>query len=216
MRRLIGAAAAGFLAAVVLSSPAWAHGADAPDGTNYRTAVSAVVPPLTGMTVRAVEAGARLELVNASAAPVEVLGYDGEPYLSVRPDGVYENVHSPAVYLNATLAGTATLPPEADATLPPSWRKVPSSPVARWHDARTHWLSPTSRPRSPPRRTGRMGCGTGWCRCGSTRPRWRNRGTLDWLPPPSPVPWWAGAVVVALAVAALGLVRRASIVVSNT
>jgi hypothetical protein len=213
VRRLIGAAAAGFLAAVVLSSPAWAHGADAPDGTNYRTAVSAVVPPLTGVTVRAVEAGARLELVNASAAPVEVLGYDGEPYLSVRPDGLYENVHSPTVYLNATLAGTATLPPEADATLPPSWRKVSSSPVARWHDARTHWLSPDQPPAvaAAPDQTHRVRDWVVPLRVDTST--MEVRGTLDWLPPPSPVPWWAGAVVVALAVAALGLVRRASIVV---
>jgi hypothetical protein len=213
VRRLWGAAAAGFLAAVALSSPASAHGADAPDGTNYRTAVSTVAPPVPGVTVRAIEAGARLELSSTSAAAVEVLGYDGEPYLSVRPDGVYENVHSPAVYLNATITGEATLPPTADSTLPPEWRRVSSRPVARWHDARTHWLS-ADRPPAVAADPGRSHRVRDWVvplRVDTST--MEIRGTLDWLPPPSPVPWWAMTAVVALAIGALGLVRRLSTVV---
>ena len=40
------ASAAGVAAALALAGPAWAHGGDAPDGTNYRTEV-------TGLTRRA-------------------------------------------------------------------------------------------------------------------------------------------------------------------
>lgn len=214
MRRLWGAAAAGFLAAVALSSsPASAHGADAPDGTNYRTSVSAVVPAVPGVSVRTIEAGARLELTSTSPAVVEVLGYEGEPYLSVRPDGVYENLHSPAVYLNATITGEATLPPEADPTQPPSWRRVSTTPVARWHDARTHWLSAAPPPAvaADPGRPHRVRDWIVPLRVETST--MEIRGALDWVPPPSPVPWWAGIVAFALLVGALGLVRRPSIVV---
>ena len=168
VRRLIGAAAAGFLAAVVLSSPGVGARGRRPGRHEL---------PHRGLRGRAAadrrdRAGGRGRRAAGAgqprpAAPVEVLGYDGEPYLSVRPDGVYENVHSPAVYLNATLAGTATLPPEADATLPPSWRKVSSSPVARWHDARTHWL--LARPAARGRRRagpGASGAGLGGAAAG--------------------------------------------------
>jgi hypothetical protein len=205
MRRLVGAVVGGVSCALALAAPAWAHGADAPDATDYRTAVVAVDPPLPGVTVRAIEAGARLELTNRSAAPVEVLGYDGEPYLSVRPDGVYENAHSPAVYLNATLTGSAALPAEADPTLPPRWRRVSDSPVARWHDARSHWMSAQQPPAvaADPGREHRIRDWVVPLRVETSTVE--VRGTLDWVPPPPPWSWWGVVVVAALGVGALGL-----------
>src|SRR5687768_12885127 len=74
------------------AAPALAHGADAPDATNYRVTITAT-PDLPGLTVTAIEAGARLQVVNDSGKTVEVLGYSGEPYVEIRPDGVYENVN---------------------------------------------------------------------------------------------------------------------------
>ena len=176
----------------MLASPAWAHGADAPDGTDYRTAVTAVSPARPGLTVRAVEAGARLELTNHAGTTVEVLGYYGEPYLSVRPDGVYENVHSPAVYLNATLTGTA------DAARPRPTRRcrrrgaqASSVPVARWHD---HRVALDAR-RPPPPSVAAGPTGPQRVRDWAVplrvdgAPPMEVRGTLDWVPPPvSPVP----------------------------
>ncbi|MEV0720406.1 hypothetical protein [Asanoa sp. NPDC050611] len=200
----------GAVFAVLLSaSPAWAHGADAPDGTDYRTVVTSVSPATAGLRVRAVEAGARLELTNHTGTTVEVLGYENEPYLEVRPDGVYENVHSPAVYLNATLTGSATLPPGTDPTLPPTWRKASSVPVVRWHDHRSHWMLSTPPPAvaADPGRPQRVRDWVVPLRTGGVTAL-EVRGTLDWVPPPSGGVWWAWSIVGAVAVAALGLVGR--------
>ncbi|SDY80170.1 hypothetical protein SAMN05421684_1621 [Asanoa ishikariensis] len=203
------ALALGGAAVMVSASPAWAHGADAPDGTDYRTVVTAVSPAATGLRVRAVEAGARLELTNDTGTTVEVLGYQNEPYLEVRPDGVYENVHSPAVYLNATLTGEATLPPMADPTLPPTWRQASTVPVVRWHDHRSHWMLSTPPPSvaAAPTRPQRVRDWVVPLRVDGVHTL-EVRGTLDWVPPPSGALWWTWVVVAALAVAFLGLIGR--------
>ncbi len=197
------------LAVLVSASPAWAHGGDAPDGTDYRTSVTSVSPAAAGLRVRAVEAGARLELTNHTGTTVEVLGYQSEPYLSVRPDGVYENVHSPAVYLNATLTGSADLPATADPTLPPSWRQASSVPVVRWHDHRSHWMQSTPPPSvvADPSHGQRIRDWVVPLRVDGVSTV-EVRGTLDWVPPPSSSVWWTWTVVAGLAVAFLGLVGR--------
>ncbi|GAA4682555.1 hypothetical protein [Phytohabitans rumicis] len=172
-------------------------------------------PALDGLSARAVEAGARLELDNRTGETIEVLGYDGEPYLEVRPDGVYENVHSPATYLNETLAGDAEAPASADPTLPPSWRKESDEPVARWHDHRTHWMSADPPPavRADPGRAQRVRDWVVPLRTGVST--MEVRGTLDWVPPPSPGVWWAMCLLVAVGVGALGLVPAARLVLGG-
>ena len=50
--------------------------------------VTGFTPAVPGLRIRTVEAGARLELVNHSGREIEVLGYSGEPYLLVKPDGL--------------------------------------------------------------------------------------------------------------------------------
>jgi len=207
---VVGAALVGAGASVALSMPAYAHGGDAPDGTNYRTRVSEVTPALPGVTVRTIEAGARLELANHSGKTVEVLGYDGEPYLEVRPDGVYENVRSPATYLNVTLTGGAGVPADADPAAPPSWRRVSGEPVARWHDHRAHWMTAAKPPQvtADPGREQRIRDWTVPLRVDLSTAE--VRGTLDWIPPPLPALWWAGAVLGAAAIGALGLISTRS------
>jgi hypothetical protein len=207
-RRLGLTLAAGFVGlagALALAAPAWAHGGEAPDGTNYRTEVTGVTPAAPGLAVRAVEAGARLELTNRTGGTIEVLGYQGEPYLEVRPDGVYENTHSPATYLNRTLAGDTDLPATADPTLPPSWQRIADSPVVRWHDQRTHWLeaAPPAPVRADPDRQHRVRDWAVPLRAGTST--MEVRGTLDWLPPPNPILWWAVSLLGALVVGTLGL-----------
>ncbi|MEU8210610.1 hypothetical protein AB0B85_15575, partial [Micromonospora sp. NPDC049044] len=132
------AAAAG-LVTLISAAPAAAHGADAPDGTNYRTRTTGVTPQRPGLEVRVVEAGARLELTNNTGRAVEVIGYSGEPYLRVAPDGVFENSRSPATYLNQTIAGDTALPAEADPAAPPTWRRIADGSTVRWHDSRALW-----------------------------------------------------------------------------
>lgn len=194
------------LAITIWADPAWAHGADAPDGSNYRSEVTGISPAQPGLTVRVVEGGARLELVNRTGRPIEVLGYDGEPYLEVRPDGVYENRNSPATYLNQTLAG-GTPPPGADPRLPPRWQRISTEPVIRWHDRRTYWLgsTPPAAAVAEPDRVHRVRDWTVPLRDGLDPIE--VHGTLDWLPPPNPLPWWGLSLLGAAAVAVLGWQR---------
>ena len=60
-----------------------------------------------------------------------VVGYDGEPYLRVGPRGMFENTHSPAVYLNKSANTTPWTPPKtADPAAPPEWRQVSPATTA--------------------------------------------------------------------------------------
>ncbi|MFC3504770.1 hypothetical protein ACFOOK_27910 [Micromonospora krabiensis] len=212
LARRVGLVAAAALAATLATAaPAAAHGADAPDGTDYRTTVGGITPARDGLSVRAVEAGARLELTNRTGRPVEVIGYSGEPYLRVGPDGVFENTRSPATYLNRTLAGDTTLPAEADPAAPPSWRRVADGPTARWHDQRALYResAPPAAVRAAPDREQRVRDWTVPLRDG-TEPV-EIHGTLDWVPPPDAYPWWAVATIGLLAVGALGLLPAGSV-----
>jgi hypothetical protein len=186
----------------VPATPAFAHGGDAPDATAYRTAVTGISAPEKGLRVRTVEAGARLELSNTTGHPVEVLGYSGEPYLDVRPDGTWQNVNSPAAYVNATLTGETPVPATADPTAPPSWRRVSTSTTVRWHDQRTHWLG-AARPSVATADPGRRHRLRDWAVPLRVQTRTLEiRGTLDWEPPPRAGLWWLGAGSLALAVIA--------------
>ncbi|RKN49501.1 hypothetical protein [Micromonospora endolithica] len=208
---------AGLLLAGVLTAtlgtatPAAAHGADAPDGTDYRTEVTAVTPARPGLSVRAVEAGARLELTNTGDRTVQVLGYSGEPYLRVGPDGVYENLRSPATYLNRTIAGDTRIPAEANPAAEPDWRRVDGSSTVRWHDQRALWreAAPPPRVRAAPDREHRIRDWVVPLRDG-TEAR-EIRGTLDWVPPPDAYTWWVAATLGLLAVGALGLLPAGSV-----
>jgi hypothetical protein len=192
---LVIAVASGVLATA--GAPALAHGADAPDATAYRTVVTAG-QAAPGLTVRAVEAGGRLEMINRTGRTIEVLGYSGEPYLEVRRDGAFENVNSPAAYLNRTLAGDSTVPASASPTAPPQWRRVSDDARVRWHDHRTHWMSDAlpAPAVADPTRTHRLRDWVVPLRDGVTP--LQVRGTLDWVPPPRPALWWAGALVAAV------------------
>ncbi|MDG4767483.1 hypothetical protein O7632_25830 [Solwaraspora sp. WMMD406] len=175
--------------------PAAAHGADAPTATDYLVQVTGVTPAVDGLRVRAVEGGARLELANHSGRTIEVLGYSGEPYLEIRPDGVYENVRSPSVYQNRTLAADTAVPDDADPTAAPQWRRVSDEPVIRWHDQRTYWAEgqPPPQVRADPDHRHRIRDWTVPLRDGVTP--LEVRGTLDWIPPPDPVNWWTATLL---------------------
>ena len=82
----------------------------------------------------------------ASGLSVEVVGYQGEPYLRYLPDGtVEENALSPSKYLNEGRYG-GDLPAAADAAAPPQWAVVASDGSFAWHDHRTHWMNPLPPP----------------------------------------------------------------------
>ncbi|WBB88938.1 hypothetical protein [Verrucosispora sp. WMMC514] len=200
---------AGTITAILATAaPALAHGADAPNGTDYRVTVTAAGHP--DLRVRVIEAGARLELTNTGATPVEVIGYSGEPYLRIGPDGVYENSRSPATYLNRTLVGDTALPAEADPAAEPRWHRVDGGTTARWHDQRALWreAEPPAQVRAAPDREHRVRDWVVPLR-GADGPA-EIRGTLDWVPPPDAYTWWVVTVVGVLAVGALGVLPAAS------
>lgn len=218
-RGVVGALAGGVVGALALGAtpaaahgadaPAAAHGADAPAATNYRVTATGTVPAVDGLTVRVVEAGARLELTNHTGRPIEVLGYAGEPYLEIRPDGVYRNLRSPTAYQNETLAGDTPVPADADPTAPPAWERISTRPVARWHDQRTYWLddAPPEAVRAAPDQEHRVRDWTIPLRDGVTG--FELHGTLDWIPPPDPVRWWGGtALATVLILLGLAAVAR--------
>jgi hypothetical protein len=121
---------------VVGATPASAHGGSTTQATRYRTQLDGLAPDVDGVAVRLVDRDTRIEL-DAGEHDVVVLGYEGEPYLRVDGDGVFENRRSPSVYLNTSLTG-APPPPEADADAAPDWRRIGDGPVVRWHDHALH------------------------------------------------------------------------------
>ena len=147
-----------------------------------------------------------LELTAAPGVDVVVLGYQQEPYLHFRADGVVEeNERSPTAYLNADRYGGGEVPAGADPTLPPNWRQVGSGGRYAWHDHRAHWMDPQP---ADGRRTGR-------CRSRRRRSRCRSTGLPvevavqdGWLPEPSRLPLAVGAAVGLALVLLTVLLRR--------
>lgn len=202
--RLRRSALAGVFCALLWSAPAAAHGAEGLNDTDYRIAITQQ-PDLSGVEVRVVEAGARLELRNDGRRNIEVLGYSGEPYAELRPDGVYVNRNSPATYLNETTEAESAAPAAASAALAPDWDKVSDSPVLRWHDHRAGWMNEQPPPAvaADPDRSHKV---LDWqvpLRSGAQR--FAVSGTVTWIPPPDTATWWAAALLLAGALLALTL-----------
>jgi hypothetical protein len=141
IRRLFAGAAVGLLSLVALigmAPPASAHSVSGVGATNWKTTLTSVAPVLPGLTVKVVENGSRVEVVN-HGPEVLVFGYDGEPYLRIGPKGVFINTLSPAAYLNCSRAG-CPVPDFASATAPPKWEQISTGQTILWHDHRTHWM----------------------------------------------------------------------------
>jgi hypothetical protein len=178
--------------------------ADAAGPTDYRTTVVAVTPPTDSIEVEVVGGDAFLQLTSDPGTTVMVVGYEGEPYLRFRADGVVlENQRSPTTYLNESRYGT-TAPPGADPALPPDWLPVGSDGRYAWHDHRAHWMSQEPPPQALP-----------GDRILESAVPLRVDGVdvsvavaTDWLPRPSRVPLYVGAGVAAGLVALALVLRR--------
>lgn len=207
-------------AVVVLAAPpAGAHGVGGLQPSDYRTVLHGFSPPVPGLSAHMVNSGTKIELRNTSRVTVTVLGYAGEPYLRIGPGGVLENARSPAVFLNRSSIPTQTPPARFDAHAPPEWKRISTSPVARWHDHRSHWMG-SGNPPAVDAHPGRpqvvipnfsvpMRLLDG--RAGKQDPAGgivALRGDVVYAPGPSPFPWVAGALVVGALV--VGLSRTAA------
>ncbi len=201
----VAAVVGGFLLAS--AAPAGAHGLGGLKPTNYETVLLGVTPQVPGLDLRIVDLGTKVELTNHGRTDVVVLGYDGEPYLRVGPDGVFENRRSPATYLNRSTTITSKPPASADASAPPAWQRVSSGTTARWHDHRAHFMG-TDDPPEVARDPGTRHVVDNFripLRVGSEAVV--ARGQIVYQPPPSPWPWVIGAVLLAALVVVLARTR---------
>ncbi len=193
------------LAVLGLVAPGGVAHADPAEPTDYRSQVVAVEPPTDSIEVAIVGGDSFVELTVAPGTEVTVIGYQSEPFLRFLPDGTVErNERSPSVYLSLDRMGGATIPPHADASLPPSWKPIGTGGRYAWHDHRSHWMAP-----SPP---------------DGARPGDRiQEGVIplaidgaavsvtvetDWLPKPSPAPLYVGAAIAGIAALGALVARR--------
>lgn len=217
-RRFLVAVLAAAAVLIGSATPAAAHGGPGGNGapaTNYRTRIQSIAPAVPGLVVRVIDAGSRLELLNRTGATVTVLGYQGEPYLRIGPDGVFTNTRSPATYLNADRNATTDIPEDADAAAPPRWQRIDDGNAARFHDHRAHWMGGDDPPAVAADPSAVQVIDPSWeipLLVGDRRVT--VTGDLTWIPGPSPWPWYlAGAVGVA-AIAAAFRSRRAPVVLA--
>lgn len=143
-RKVAGA----FLLACMVLAPAQtalAHGGNGGSSSDYRIEVTGYESDASGIDVHPVELGNRIELVRTSAKDVQILGYDGEPYIRMGTDGVFENTNSPSYYANLDRFGQQKAPVAASDTAVPNCVKISDGTSVRWHDHRTHWMDSTPR-----------------------------------------------------------------------
>jgi hypothetical protein len=197
------------LASLALAGPASAHVGGGTAGSDFDGRVTSVSPHLAGVTVRVLQFGDDLELVNRSRREVQVPGYDDEPYLRIGPGGVWRNRKSPATYINLNRYGRVTLPASVDSRAEPEWVQVSTQPHYVWHDHRTHWMTQGLLPPAVAADPGRSHTVFQWTvplRYGDTDAR--AEGVLTWTPPPSPWLVWPLTVVMALLAGAAGVLAR--------
>ncbi|HEU5150251.1 MAG TPA: hypothetical protein VFU19_07125 [Iamia sp.] len=136
-RRLAVAGAVALATLFLSASPA---AADPPGPTDFRSEIDEVIPDVDGMTASIVGGDGFLLLEVDEGVTVEVPGYTGEPYLRFQPDGtVEENQQSAATYLNQSRTRTDTdrdYDPEAE----PEWKEVARDGRWAWHDHRVHFM----------------------------------------------------------------------------
>lgn len=199
IRDIAGIVAAALVLLVTWPAPVAAHSGGVAS-SNFLTTITSVDQPIDGIGVEVIEFGNRIEVSNATDTEVIVPGYEGEPYLRIGPDGVFENRRSPAAYLNLDRQATIAIPAEASADAEPDWTKLSDESIARWHDHRVHWMGDQNPPgvrRDPGQRQ-------------VVIPEWiiplqvaddtiEVRGQLEWVPGPPAWPW----LVAALALGAL-------------
>jgi len=123
---------------------------------------------------------------------------------------VFQNLRSPALYINRSLNLTnAQAPPKsADPKAPPEWQKIGDGNRVTWHDHSAHYMGTQDPPivqRDPSQRhlVDRY----------TVKLRWNGedvvaRGRIIWVPPPTPWPYVAVAVLLAAAVVWASRTRR--------
>lgn len=128
------------VAALAAPSVAAAHGPVDPPASSYEAKVSRVP---SGVTVKVIDGDQRLWMRVDPRRTVEVLDYQGAPYLRFSSAGVQVNEASAMYYLNQV---PAQLPPlRTGPGVRPRWSAVSAGGHAYgWHDGRLHALATTA------------------------------------------------------------------------
>jgi hypothetical protein len=199
----------GLLATLAAAGPASAHVGGEAAGSDFDARVVAITPEVAGLTVRVLQFGDQLELVNDTGTEVLVPGYDDEPYLRIGPAGVWRNANSPATYINLDRYARVDLPDNAQRGADPDWVRVSTEPHYVWHDHRTHWMSEEQLPPAVAADPDSAHTVFDW-----TVPLLHGdtpvevTGELTWSPPPSPWLVWPVYAALTLVALASGLLAR--------
>jgi len=175
--------------------PADAHGVSGAEATNYEVEIDSMTPDVEGVEIRVVELGSAFEVRNTTDEELVVLGYLGEPYLRVGPEGVLENRASPSWVANQS--PDETIPEDSTETVAQVWVRVGSGDAVRWHDHRAHWMgSEPTEGSEPTLRTFEVDMRH------AGRPI-AVEGRVVWTPGPTPWVWVIVALMLAVVVVAL-------------
>lgn len=127
------------VAALAAPSAAAAHGPVDPAASSYLAKVARVP---AGVTVKVIDGDQRLWMRVDPRRTVEVLDYQGAPYLRFSRAGVQVNEASAMYYLNQV---PAQLPPlHTGPGVRPRWSRVSGGHADGWHDGRLHALATTA------------------------------------------------------------------------
>jgi hypothetical protein len=138
MTRAAVLAASAAALALAFAAPAASHGPTATRG-GYISRISGLQPSVLGVFTNVIGTDDWLRLSNYSGKKIVILGYEGEPYLRFDRSGVFQNMRSPAVYINRFRGFGGPVPERASATAAPEWKKVAGGASFRWRDHRIYW-----------------------------------------------------------------------------
>jgi hypothetical protein len=144
MVRALGKAAGLLLAGLSLAGaagPALAHRASPKaDSKYYLSTVTSVQPAVPGLYLR-IDRDGWVTLSNSGDQQVTVIGYAGEDYLRIGPNGAEENTAALSSAIN-TRSGLDMLPADATANAthqPAHWVMRNARPWFTWRDYRVEW-----------------------------------------------------------------------------
>jgi hypothetical protein len=198
------------VAALVLLAPAVAEahppGPLSVDVAYYRTEITGITPPASGLTATVDPAGEWIELSTTGPGTVIVLGYTGEPYLRLTANSAEENQLSATTYLNRSMFADSVPTGQSPANVAPAWKQIGSTGRVRWHDHRIHWMGSARPPTVAADPTHPHLVGTWTVHVTVESASVDIRGTLRWLGKPANAGWlsgltaWLAAILAGLSV----------------
>ncbi len=109
---------------------------------NTQSVIESISPELpSGVRVSIVGSDTFVR-VQSNGHDVQVLGYEGEPYIRIDKKNVVQvNDSSQTTVLNSDRYGNVDLSNFKKSSVP-KWRTIATNGIAMWHDHRSHWMNP--------------------------------------------------------------------------